>query len=195
MLKTKLSAAIESLKKGDIIVYPTDTQYAIGADIWNIDSIKKVFKIKNRPFNNPIPIAVADYKDIIKYTYENKYLKTICDNFLPGQLTIILYKKEEISDIITGGKKKIAIRIPNNEIALKLLRRYGPLTVTSANIHGKKTLATIEKIYLLFKENISCYIDYGILNNKASTIVDLTFSKPIILRQGKIKLKDILKVI
>jgi L-threonylcarbamoyladenylate synthase len=195
MFKTKLSEAIESIKNGDIIVYPTDTQYAFGADIWNNDSIRKVFKIKNRPYNNPIPIAVAEYDDIIKYTYTNKYVKKIFDNFLPGELTIILYKKEKISNIITGGKDKIAIRIPNNEIALKLLKKYGPLTVTSANIHGKKTQDTIEKIYLQFKDNISCYLDYGSLNNNPSTIVDLTYKKPMILRKGKIKLKDILAVI
>ena len=195
MLKANLSKAIELLKRGDIIVYPTDTQYAFGVDIWNDDSIKKVFKIKNRPNINPLPIAVAKYDDIAKLTYNNKYVKKICDHFLPGQLTIILYKKENISNVLTAGKDKIAIRIPNNNIALELLGKFGPLTVTSANFHGKKTQSTIENIYLQFKDNINCYLDYGMLNNNPSTIVDLTFKKPTIVRQGTISLKDILAVI
>jgi len=195
MLKANLSKAIELLKRGDIIVYPTDTQYAFGVDIWNDDSIKKVFKIKNRPNINPLPIAVAKYDDITKLTYKNKYVKKICDHFLPGQLTIILYKNENISNVLTAGKDKIAIRIPNNNIALELLGKFGPLTVTSANPHGKKTQSTIENIYLQFKDNINCYLDYGMLNNNPSTIVDLTYKKPTIVRQGTISLKDILAVI
>jgi L-threonylcarbamoyladenylate synthase len=195
MLKANLSKAIELLKRGEIIVYPTDTKYAFGVDIWNNDSIKKVFEIKNRPNINPLPIAVAKYDDITKLTYKNKYVKKICDHFLPGQLTIILYKKENISNVLTAGKDKIAIRIPNNIIALELLRKFGPLTVTSANFHGKKTQSTIENIYLQFKDNINCYLDYGMLNNNPSTIVDLTYKKPTIVRQGTISLKDILAVI
>lgn len=195
MLKSKLSKAIESLRKGDVIVYPTDTQYALGADIFNYDSIKKVFEFKNRSYNIPIPIAVAKYEDIIKYTYKNKYIKSIYENFLPGKLTIILYKKDNISNLLTAGKDKIAIRVPKNKIALELLKKFGPLTVTSANIHGKKTQSTIKNIYLQFKEEINCYLDNGILNNDPSTIVDLTSEKPIILREGAISLNDILAVI
>jgi L-threonylcarbamoyladenylate synthase len=195
MLKSKLSKAIESLNKGDIIVYPTDTQYAFGADIFKDDSIRKVFEIKNRSYKNPLPIAVSKYDDIIKYTYKNKYVKSIYEHFLPGKLTVILYKKENISNLLTAGRNKIAIRIPKNKIALELLSNFGPLSITSANIHGKKTQSTIKDIYMEFKEEISCYLDDGLLNNEPSTIVDLTGDKPKILREGKISLKDILAVI
>jgi L-threonylcarbamoyladenylate synthase len=195
MLKSELSKAIESLNKGEIIVYPTDTQYAFGADIFNDDSIRKVFEIKNRSYNNPLPIAVAKYDDIIKYTYKNKFVKSIYERFLPGKLTVILYKKGNISNLLTAGMDKIAIRIPKNKIALELLSKFGPLTVTSANIHGNITQSTIKDISLDFKEEISCYLDDGLLNNEPSTIVDLTGNKPKILREGKISLEDILAVI
>ncbi len=195
MFKSKLSKAIESLQKGEIVVYPTDTQYAFGADIFNDDSIRKVFELKNRSYNNPLSIAMAEYDDIIEYTYKNKFVKSIYENFLPGQLTIILYKKEKISNLLTAGSDKIAIRIPNNNIALELLKKFGPLTVTSANIHGKKPQNNIKNIYLQFKDKISCYLDNGILNNESSTIVDLTSKKPKLLREGAISLDDILAVI
>jgi L-threonylcarbamoyladenylate synthase len=195
MLKTDLSKAIESLENGEVIVYPTDTQYAFGADISNEDSIKKVFKIKNRPFNDPLPIAVAKYSDILQIAYTHKYLETLVNHFLPGKLTIILYKKDNISSSITGGLDKIAIRIPDNKIALKLISKFGPLTLTSANIHGKKTESSIENIYSQFKGHINCYLDYGVLNNNPSTIIDLTPERPTLIREGEILIKDILAVI
>ena len=190
-----LIRAVNSLKNGDIIVFPTDTQYAFGADIFNEVSIKNLFKIKNRPLNNPIPIAVANYNDILKFTLKNQYIKNIYEHFFPGKLTIILYKKENISNLITGGKDKIAIRIPNNKIALELLKKFGPLTVTSANLHGKKTESSIEEIKLQFKNDINCFLNDGILDNNPSTIVDLTHKKPKLIRKGSISLNDILAVI
>ena len=195
MLKSKLTKAIESLQKGDVIVYPTDTQYAFGADIFNDDSIRKVFEIKNRSYNNPLPIAVAKYDDIIKYTYKNKFVKSIYEHFLPGKLTIILYKKDNISNILTSGMDKIAIRIPKNKIALELLKKFGPLTVTSANIHGKKTSYVIKDLQMQFSSEISVYLDDGRLDAKPSTIVDLTSKKPIIVRKGPINKEEIMEAI
>ena len=90
---------------------------------------------------------------------------------------------------------KIAIRIPNNPIALKLTKIFGPLTVTSANIHGRETQDSINKIKSIFKEEIKYYIDYGIINNEPSTIIDLTYDVPKIIREGEIKLEEILAVI
>lgn len=195
MLKTDLNNAIELLDNGEIIVYPTDTQYAIGGDIFNNDSIKKVYIIKKRPFNNPLPIAVSSYKEILNIAHNENNLKELVDYFLPGKLTIILKKKENISNFLTSGMNKIAIRIPNNPIALKLMKNFGPLTVTSANIHGEKTQDSINKIKSIFKEGIKYYIDYGIINNEPSTIVDLTYDIPKIIREGEIKPEEILAVI
>ena len=195
MLKTDLSKAVELLKKGEIIVYPTDTQYALGADIFNEDSIKRVFTVKQRPFNNPIPIAVSSYKEILDVAYKENNLKKIVDFFLPGKLTIILKKKENISNLITSGLEKIAIRIPDNPVALRLTKEIGPLTVTSANIHGEKTQDSINKIKLIFKKEIKYYIDYGVLNSPPSTIIDLTYDVPKLIREGEIKLGEILAVI
>ena len=194
-MNTKISKAIKSLKNGELIIYPTDTQYALGADIFNINAIKKIFFLKKRPFDNPIPIAVGKYEDISRYAFETKHVRKICKKFLPGKLTIILYKKDNISNIITSNKNKIAIRIPNNDIALELLNKFGPLTITSANIHGKKPEGNITNIYSQFKENIGFYVDYKNLNNDPSTIIDLTYEKPIIIRKGNISLKEILAVI
>lgn len=191
-----LSKALSALSKGQVIVYPTDTLYGLGADIYNKDAVKNVFKIKNRPFNLPISVAVSCIEDLKKIAYVNNKIKKIIDHFLPGKLTVILKKKKTIPSIVTSNKDNIAIRIPDNNIALELLSNFGPLTCTSANIHGKPTPTVINDIQMQFKDsNISVYIDNGKLQSKASTIIDLTFDKPIIIREGAITKKEIMDMI
>ena len=114
---------------------------------------------------------------------------------LINSLPLILKKKDSVSDIVTGDLDKIAIRIPKNDVALDLLSRFGPLTATSANIHGKKTSYVIKDIKMQFSNEISLYLDDGRLNAKPSTIVDLTSKKPIIVRKGPVKKEEILEAI
>lgn len=190
-----LSAAIKALERGEVIVYPTDTLYAMGADIYNDDAVKKVFMIKNRPFGHPFSVAVSSLKDIDKISYIDKSVERVVEQFLPGSLTLLLKKKSSVSKIVTGGLDTIAIRMPNNEIALNLLSRFGPLTATSANIHGKKTSCVINDLTMQFRSKVSVYLDGGRLDAPPSTIVDLTSKKPIIVRQGAIRIEEILKVI
>jgi len=193
MKKQFLSQVIDALAKGKIIVYPTDTLYGLGADIFNIDAIKKIYKIKKRPENLPISIAVSSISDIRQLAYVDDKVEKIIKKFLPGELTIVLRKKSNVLDILTNNKEKIAIRIPKNKIALEILSNYGPLTCTSANIHGQKTPSLINDINMQFKKSdIALYIDNGKLNGAASTIVDLTNDKPLILREGNIKEKEIM---
>ena len=196
MDKQVLSRAVSALKSGNIIVYPTDTLYGIGANIFNDIAVKKVFKVKNRPLNLPLSVAVCSIKDLEKIAFVDDKVKKIINVFLPGKLTLILKKKKTISKIVTGGLENIAIRIPNNTIALEILSNYGPLTCTSANIHGKNTPSVISDIRMQFKESdISIYLDYGKLNGKPSTIIDLTGKKPNLVRKGAIEFKDVLGVI
>ncbi len=193
--KNDVSNAIKALKSGDLIVYPTDTLYALGADISYDDTVKKVFQVKNRPFSNPLPVAVADFDEMTKIAFTNDNVKKVVEHFLPGPLTIILRLKDSVSHVITGGLDKIAVRIPNNDIALDLLSAFGPLTVTSANIHGEKTPYVIKDIMMQFNTEVSVYLDGGKLAGEPSTIVDLTLEKPTIVRKGLITNKQILDAI
>lgn len=195
MKRNTITNAVKALKTGNIIVYPTDTLYALGADIFNDDSVTKVFTVKKRPFSNPLSVAVADFEAIPKIAYTNEFVKQVVERFLPGSLTIILRKKESVSRLVTGGLDNIAVRIPDNKIALKLLSAFGPLTVTSANVHGKKTPYVIKDIMMQFTTDILVYLDDGRLDAKPSTIVDLTLEKPRIVRKGSITLEEILDAI
>ena len=195
MKRNDLSDALKALKNGGVVVYPTDTLYALGADIYNDWAVKKIFEIKRRPYSCPCPVAIANFDEIEKISYTNDLVKKVAKRFLPGPLTLILNKKDSVSSIVTGGLDKIAVRIPKNDVALNLLSRFGPLTATSANIHGKKTSYVIKDLKMQFSSEISVYLDDGRLDAKPSTIVDLTSKKPIIIRKGPVKKEEIMEAI
>lgn len=196
MAKPDYSKAIKALKNGKIIVYPTDTLYGLGADIYNIDAVRKVFEIKKRPFNDPISVAVSDINELEKIAFINDTSRQLANTFLPGRLTLVMKKRSNIPDIITGGLNKVAIRIPDNKVALELLSEFGPLTSTSANIHGKKTPYIIREISMQFKdEDISVYLNNGKIAGKPSTIVDATKKRIKLIREGAIPEKEILDAI
>jgi len=196
MAKPDYSKAIKALKNGKIIVYPTDTLYGLGADIYNVNAVRKVFEIKKRPFNDPISVAVSDINELEKIAFINDKSRQLANAFLPGRLTLVLKKKSIIPDIITGGLDKVAIRIPDNKVALELLSEFGPLTSTSANLHGKKTPYIIREISMQFKdEDISVYLNNGKIAGKPSTIVDATKKRIKLIREGAISEKEILDAI
>ena len=192
MEKFDISKAVKALSDSEIIVYPTDTLYGLGADIYNNEAVDKIFKIKKRPKSDPLSVAVSSFSEMEKIAIVDDKVKHLVDAFLPGKLTLILKKKSVIPDIITAGLDKVAVRIPNNEVALKLLSRFGPLTATSANIHGLETPGIISEINMQFKGDVAVYLDDGCLNGKASTIVDVTSDKPIIIREGAVSKTEIL---
>ena len=196
MQRVDLSKAIKALQNGEIIVYPTDTLYAFGVDVFNKGAVRKVFDVKKRPLDSPLPVAVSDTFEIEKIAFMNGTGRELAEHFLPGPLTMILNKKNIIPDVVTGGLDNVAVRIPDNDIALELLSQYGPLTVTSANIHGNVVAEIISKIKMQFNsDDVAVYLNYGKLNGLPSTIVDVTSSKPRIVREGTITKREILDVI
>jgi len=190
-----LKKALRALSDGKLVVYPTDTLYGLGADIFNIKAVNKVYNVKKRPLNNPLSVAVSNLSDIEKIAYVEDKTRKLINSFLPGKLTIILKKKDSVPDVVTAGLNKIAVRIPNNKIALELLSKYGPITATSANIHGKKTPAVIKDINMQFKDEIALYIDDGELKGEPSTIIDVTSDEFKIIREGAINKNQLLDMI
>lgn len=183
MNQTDFSRALHALKNGGIVIYPTDTLYALGADIYNEDAVKKVFEIKHRTFSDPLPVAVASKKDIETIAWTDEKAHKIIDRFLPGTLTVILKKKPSVPTIVTGGSETIAVRVPRHRIALQLLKDFGPLTVTSANLHDEKTPGVIKDILMQLQTTIPA-LDVGRLDGAPSTIVDLTMPTLRVVRSG-----------
>jgi len=192
-----VSEAVAALSKGELVVYPTDTLYGIGADVCNEVAVRKVFEIKKRPLSKPLPIAVSDFEMLEKVAYVDDKAMRLADFFLPGKLTLVLKKKDVISDVVTAGGDKVAVRIPGNKVALELLSRFGgPITATSANVHGMETPSVINEIRMQFKnQGISVYLDTGRVAGKPSTVVDVTGETVRVIRVGEITEKEILDVI
>jgi len=179
---------IEILKKGGIIAFPTDTVYGIAADPNILKAVKKLFWIKKRALRKAIPILISS-KSVLKKVVKKVTVsaRILTDKYWPGALTIILPKSRLIPSFVTKGSKNVAIRIPDNKIALQIIKAAGGmLAVTSANISGKKEATSA--IQLKGLKGIDLIIDGGKARiGKASTIVDLSGRKPQVLRQGSVR--------
>ncbi len=195
-----LLAIEKSLKDGKLIVYPTDTVYGVGGVISSEETIKNIYRAKERSFKSPLIVLVSDIDKIEEIAYiEDKNREAIdklIKNFWPGGLTIILKKREWVPDIMTAEGDTVGIRMPDLDIALKIIRVAGGLLpTTSANISGEKTPRAYEELSEVFKNRVDLLIDGGRSPlGTESTIIDMS-DKPKILRLGAISIEDIEKVI
>lgn len=180
------------IRSGDLMVYPTDTLYGLGADPFNDNAVKKVFIAKNRPFDMPLSIAVSDSRMLESIAVMNDSARKLIDRFLPGPLTVLLTKKPSISDLLTSGENQIGIRIPDHPFALRFIRMVGPITSTSANLHASPNPVDVKKPMKEFGEIINYYVDCGKTKCAApSTIVDISEGEVEIVRPGIITKEEI----
>ena len=198
--KKILEQAASLLLKGEVIVCPTDTGYALSADALNEEALQKVFAIKGRAFNNPMHVAVSDLEEAEKYADVSSAARILAHKFLPGALTIVLPRKKTVPNLLTAGLPTIGIRIPDSQCILALTRMVRrPLTTTSANISGKETPFTAQEAIERLGESIdlvALVLDQGpIPGTETSTLLDLSVSPPRILRQGRIKEEEIMAVL
>jgi L-threonylcarbamoyladenylate synthase len=184
--------AVDILKNDGLIVYPTDTLYALGANALSETAVRKVFEVKGRDFNKPISIAVKDLQQAKKYFIFNKQAESIAKKFLPGPLTIIL-KSNNLPKILSPSSK-FSFRIPDNKIALDILDRLDfPLTATSANISGDKDPVDAKIATRQIGNKVDIVLDCGRCKySKPSTVVDLSDGINVI-REGVISKEELYK--
>ena len=187
----KIEEAAQIIKKGGIVAFPTETVYGLGADALNQEAVKKIFIAKGRPQDNPLIIHVAS-KNIDKYVEEiPPVAESLMNKFWPGPLTIILKKKDIIPDVTSANLKSIGIRMPDNDVARKLIELSGTaIAAPSANISGRPSPTDLERCV----EDLDGRVDLiiGGDNSKIgveSTIVDCTVNPPLVLRPGGITLE------
>ena len=180
----KLLKPAQIIKNGGLVIFPTETVYGIGTNALNSKAVKKLYEVKKRPYEKPISLLVNSIemieniaKDITKLEYE------LIKNFFPGPLTIILKKKENISNIVTANKETVGVRMPQNDIALKLIEYAGvPIATPSANISGKPSGTNMKDIMRDFEKKVEYFIDNGSSKiGQASTIVQIIDETPYIL--------------
>lgn len=190
--KKELKEVIEVLKNHGIIIFPTDTVYGIGCNCFSEKAIRKIFKDKSRPEQKPINVLTNNIEKIQKVAKNiSEKEEEIIKKYMPGALTIILNKKEEVPSILTAGLNTIGVRIPNNKIALYILKNFEyPLATTSVNISGNMPGIELEDFLNEFKDKVDIIIDGGKAEiGIASTIVRIDENEKVnILREGNIKL-------
>lgn len=183
-----LARAALELKGGRLVVVPTDTVYGLAADAFNAFATAMVFQVKRRPRSMPLPVLVGHAREAWALAERVPEAATLlADRFWPGALTLVLPEQESmIWDLgETGGK--VAVRMPDQPELLDLLRRTGPLAVTSANITGEPTPRTAAEIASTLGHGVSLYLDGGPSPREiGSSILDLTGDKSVLVREGAI---------
>ena len=178
-----INEAIDVLANGGVIIYPTDTVYGLGANIFDNKAVRNIFKIKQRSFLKPLSVLVSDTEAIELIAQISVYQKDTIEKYLPGPYTFILNKTPVVPRVVTGGLTHVGVRVPKNEIACKLASLF-PITTTSANLSDEEVLSTPEDILNQLGCDVDLVIDVGPLkSDKASTIIDLTTVQPTFIRR------------
>lgn len=192
-----IGIASRNIINGEIVVFPTETVYGIGADATNKEAVNKIFEAKKRPADNPLIVHICDL-DMLNRVAKNigEIEKKLIDKFWPGPISIILEKDDSIPYNVTAGLHTVAVRMPDNEIALKLIKNSNkPIAAPSANISSRPSGTCIEDIYDELKSSVSYFLDGGDTEvGIESTVVRVIDGIVNILRPGKISKEDILEI-
>ena len=190
-----LIEAAEEIKGGGIVAFPTETFYGLGVSLSDSEALGKLFELKRRPKDKPVPLIIGDVPALaIIASPPDKIARKIIERFWPGPLTVLLAAKPGLPDLITGGSGKVAVRVPGRSFALDLARAVGyPLTATSANISGMPPSDNPGEVIRYFGDAINLLIDGGRApGGKPSTIIDVSEGTVKLVRQGVVPYEDIL---
>jgi L-threonylcarbamoyladenylate synthase len=190
----QLMSAAELLRAGEIVAFPTETVYGLGADALNRSAVAKIFAAKGRPPDNPLIVHIYEMdqlKDLVEYI--PPMVDRLCRVFWPGPLTILFKKKSIIPDIVTASLSTVAIRMPKHPVARALLQVSGlPIAAPSANLSGKPSPTNAGHVITDFDGQIPLILDGGSTEvGLESTVIDVEHDPPLILRPGGITLEDL----
>lgn len=197
--ENELNQAIEWIQQGELVAFPTDTVYGLGADATNEAAVQKVFEAKGRPENRPINVLISQPEDVLKYTVDvSDDAMKLAKAFWPGPFTLILKSAGNLSPVITAGKDTVGLRIPDNALAQQFIEQCGvPLATPSANSSGRPSPTMASHVMDDLNGKIAGIIDGGATSyGIESTILDFSeANRPIILRPGNISKEAIEEVI
>lgn len=181
----QISHIVETLRRGGVIAYPTDTIYGIGCDITNRKAIQQIYRIKERDPKKPFSFICPDLAVITRFAQVSNFAFRILKRRLPGPYTFILETTRQTPDILTTKQKTVGIRIPDNRIALAIVAELGePLVTTSVNLSGSNPLSDPYEIEEEFGSQLDLVVDGGILLGDPSTVISLVGDRIEVLRQG-----------
>ncbi|MGE5350438.1 MAG: L-threonylcarbamoyladenylate synthase [Acidobacteriota bacterium] len=180
-----INKAVEVLKKGGVIIYPTDTVYGIGCDIFNKEALDRVFAIKQDSGTKLLSFVCADLKDISKYAKVSDYAYRTMKHLLPGPYTFILPAAKEVPKKLWSKRQTVGIRVPQHNVALTLVKELGnPIVSTSVTNRKNEIIYDPAEIRSIFNTQVDLMLASGNLQGGVSSIVDLSDDVPEIIREG-----------
>jgi L-threonylcarbamoyladenylate synthase len=182
----ELDVAVEALAAGAVIAVPTDTVYGLAVDPLQPGAAARLFAVKTRPEQFALPVLIADPTELGEIAQLSPAACRLAARYWPGPLTLVLARRPGLTYELGGDPSSIGVRCPANDLVRELLRRAGPLAVTSANLHGKAPLHTADEVREHFEAHITVVLDGGRCDGKPSTVVSLTGPAPQCLREGLI---------
>ena len=192
-LSTELNQAIrqaaETISRGGVAAFPTDTVYGIGAHMRSASAVERIYAIKGRDGGKPLQLLLADVQDLDTVAIEiPDEARALARAFLPGGITLVLKKNPSVPDLVTAGLDTVAVRVPGHPVCLELVRAVGaPLAATSANLSGHPSAIDAQGVRLQLGRQVDIIVDGGRTPlGVDSTIIDLTQSPPKLLREGAV---------
>ena len=193
MSDLRIKKAVSALRTGGVIAIPTDTVYGLGADAFNADAIQKLYTIKGRPEEKPIPLVLGAVKDVETVAQNIPgYFYHLTKKFWPGGLTIIVESKNLLTQLTAGGNT-VGLRIPNHELLLNILNEFGgPMAITSANLSSEPASTSPQEFGSVLTNKLDYIVDDGRTPGPIpSTVYDISISPPVIHREGIISEKTL----
>jgi tRNA threonylcarbamoyl adenosine modification protein (Sua5/YciO/YrdC/YwlC family) len=180
-----INKAVEILRNGGVIIYPTDTVYGIGCDIFNKGALERIFAIKNDSVNKLFSFVCSDLKDIAKYARVSDYAYRTMKHLLPGPYTFILPAARQVPKKLWSKRKTVGIRVPNHAVTLTMVREFGhPIISTSTTNRKGEVLIDPFEIRNIFNFQVDLMLASGNLSGDPSSVVDLSTEIPEIIREG-----------
>jgi len=191
-----LVRALEILKAGGLVAFPTDTVYGVGALAFDAPAVESIYAAKNRPVEKAIPVLIAGVEELENVSgFVPPMARRLAVMFWPGPLTILLPKAETLSQAVTGTAS-VAVRVPDHPAALALLAKAGPMAVTSANLSGQPSPSSADEVRRQLEGRIPLILDGGRTpGGIPSTLVDCNGAEPVILREGPVTMPMLLEAI
>lgn len=190
--KDAIPYALEILKRGGLVAFPTDTVYGVGALAFNATAVESIYSAKDRPAEKAIPILIGGLEDLDKVSAEIPPMAVkLAARFWPGPLTLVVPKHPNLPDVVSA-MPTVGIRVPDHPVARTLLNAAGPMAVTSANISREDSPRNAEEVSRQLNERIPLILDGGDTpGGVPSTVVNCLGTEAVILREGPVTLKDI----
>ena len=176
-----VTEAVAALRRGELVVYPTETVYGLAADALDPEAVERVFEAKGRSRGKPVSMALPEAAVAADYARVSDRERAFCERFLPGPVTVLLERTDRVPDVLVAGRDRVGVRVPDHDLSRDLARRVGPITATSANRSGNPRARRVAELDERVRER-AVVLDGGETPGTESTVVDVAAGE--IVRRG-----------